>query len=221
MHSPVPAAPHRPRPTRGRAPTSARGSLRPWLSCALDDLRPYCGTPSVVTIRTVERRICAGTTIPLPLDALRERLVAEPAVIFSGDPQPLGLLDNQVTATLELQVGTTAQQRHEIVLTYGPAMGSDAHIASSIQWTARRHPELFPRFEGTFGMQSDKDSTELELVGVCDVPLGGYGDGQAGRRVASQAVEAQLRGIAERLTSERRRAASAPTDGDRHEAKQD
>jgi hypothetical protein len=180
----------------------------------------------------MERRICAGTTVPLPLDAVRGRLVAEPAEIFSGNPQPLGLLDNQVTTTLELQVGAIARQRHEIVLTYGPALGSDAHIASSVRWTARRHHELFPRFEGTFEMKSEKDSTELGLAGICDIPLGGYGDGQAGRRVARQAVEAQLHAIAARLTSERRPAPSAPTpgvppvvvaesstDGEGHEAK--
>jgi hypothetical protein len=148
--------------------------------------------------------ICAATTIPLPLDAVCDRLVSEPAGIFSGDPQPLGLLDHQVTATLELQVGATADQEHEIVLTYGPAQGSDAQFGRSVRWTARRYHELFPRFEGSLRMHGAKDSTQLELAGVCDIPLGVYGDGQAGRRIARQAVAAQLRGIATRLMAGRR-----------------
>jgi hypothetical protein len=161
----------------------------------------------------MERRVCAGTTIPLPLDAVRRRFVANPAATFSDDPQPLGLLDDQVTATLELQGGAASNQEHEIVLTLGPARGSEHHISRSVRWTARRHNDLFPHFDGTLRMQSERDSTHLELMGVCDIPLARYGDGQAGRRLAREAVAAQLRGIAARLTAERRAPASATTTG--------
>ena len=150
----------------------------------------------------VERRICAGTTIRLPLDAVYGQLVADPAVIFSGDPQPLGLLDRQVTATLELQVSAAAAHNHEIVLTYGSADRSAEQMSISVRWHSSRGHQLFPSFWGTLWIRGEEDSTRLELVGVSHIPLGRYGDGQAGRHIAREAVAAQLRGIAGRLDSE-------------------
>lgn len=74
-----------------------------------------------------------------------------------------------------------------------------------VHWRAAGRDRLFPTFEGELEASRDDPGSCLRLRGIYTVPLrplGRFGDGIAGRRLARQSLSAFLEQAARRLDGE-------------------
>lgn len=141
-----------------------------------------------------------------------EVLVAEPAGVVTDDSTPEERRLRRLSTTLGVDLGPAGRLDARVVVEMGIARADVDRTTIAVRWHAER---LFPAFAGVLEARKEGEAATLALRGTYTVPLGplgGFGDGLAGRRVARRSLTAFLEQAARRLDAEvdRRYSAGAP-----------
>ncbi|MDQ4134131.1 MAG: hypothetical protein M3179_13230 [Actinomycetota bacterium] len=156
----------------------------------------------------MEGVIEASTKVRADFGHVQERLLTEPEAIVGDRYIPTGRC-GEVRATVAVEV-TTSPGRHEEVLVellveLLAVRSSHAKVAVPLSWTAVGWSRLFPTFAGMLESNRSEPGSQLRLRGTYSLalsPLGRFGQGVAGRRLARQAGSAFLEHAARRIDGE-------------------
>ena len=167
------------------------------------------GRPERGTLARVKRGIEATTTLQVSFEQVSRVLADDPgAIVLDGDveqPDRPGE-DGHLRSTLGVEVGATAF-RQVVDVEIGSLTVTDADVALPLRWRASGRDRLFPVFDGRLEASpvATGTGTVLSVVGVYTVPLGPvgrFGDGLIGRRLARQSLTAFLEDAAGRIEAD-------------------
>ena len=159
----------------------------------------------------MKRGIEASTTVQAPFERVRQMLSEDPAVVMGADVRPGGDRDGRFRSELGVELPTGGAIRKAVDIEVGAldpaAVGSSgAAAAMPLSWQASGHDRLFPVFEGHLRIShAGEGATRLLVHGVYIVPLGPvgrFGDGLIGRRLARQSLTSFVADAARRLDTE-------------------
>lgn len=144
-----------------------------------------------------------------------EVLVAEPASVVTDDSTPDERRLRRLNTTLGIDLGPAGRLEARVVVEMGTARADVDRTTIAVRWHAAGWERMFPAFAGVLEARKEGEAAALVLRGTYTVPLGplgGFGDGLAGRRVARRSLTAFLEQAARRLDAEvdRRYSAAAP-----------
>lgn len=164
--------------------------------------------------RVVRRGIEASTTVKVDIDGARDVLADDPGVLVADVVTAADRRDRRFTTTLGVDLAGGGGVRHAVVVELGRPHPGGQQTALTLCWRAQAHQRLFPTFEGELQVEPEgPGETQLTVSGTYAVPLGPighFGDGLVGRRIARQSLASFVEQVAERLDREvHRRAASA------------
>jgi hypothetical protein len=169
----------------------------------------------------VKRDIEASTTIQISVEQASEVLVDDPSGILA-DPSPADRQVNgntaephadHLTSTLAVGLGAGGSVSKEVEVEVGAAATSDGVTTVPLHWHASGRDSLFPIFDGVLEARAEAlGASRLTVWGTYTVPLGPvgrFGDGVIGRRLARQSFAAFVKALARRLDNEAHRRAAA------------
>lgn len=164
-------------------------------------------TPGI--LGEVKRAIHATTALEVSFDQVTRVLSDDPAsvVVDEDVEQPAGPADgDQLRSELGVALGATAF-RQSVDIDVGDLRVTDTDAVLPLRWRASGRDRLFPVFDGRLEATPDSAGagTVLSVVGVYTVPLGPvgrFGDGLIGRRLARQSLTAFLEEAAARIESD-------------------
>ena len=157
----------------------------------------------------MERTIEASTTVRASIHDFQVMLLFDPGRL-------VGVVDgssDELRATLTVQAGTGPSVHQEVAVELGPLRPEADRLSLAVSWEATGWQRLFPTFAGELHAAPHGSGTSLRLHGTYGVPLGPlgrFGDGIAGRRLARQSLSAFLEHVARRIAAE----ADRRVDGD-------
>lgn len=174
----------------------------------------------------MKRDIEASTTIQTPIEQANEVLVDDPRRILAdpaaGDRPEVGHANGQhadgqwadhITSTLVVGLGAGGSVSKEVAVDVGNATSGDGVTTVPLHWQASGRDRLFPIFDGVLEARAEAlGASRLTVRGTYTVPLGPvgrFGDGVIGRRLARQSLVAFVEGLARRLDHEAHRRAAA------------
>ena len=142
----------------------------------------------------MERTITAAATISVPAERVRDLLAADPCTALGGCAAP--------TMSLRVRVGATEVDQ-EVRPRLGMLDVEGDTTELPLSWEAVSHRALLPRFDGVLRTTpSGCGDTTVALCGRYTVPLGPvgrFGDGVLGHRLARRSLDALVEEIAGRL----------------------
>lgn len=153
----------------------------------------------------MKRDIEASTNIRAPIERAHDVLIADPGCVVAERCSPEERQERRFHTTLRVEIGAGGGLHQEVVIELGPIRSTDDTVAVSLRWHAAGRDRLFPTFEGELEASRDSPGSCLELHGTYTVPLGPlgrFGDGIAGRRLARRSLSALLEQAARRLDAE-------------------
>jgi hypothetical protein len=174
----------------------------------------------------VKRDIEASTTIQIPIEQATEvlvddlrRILADPAngdrpdAGHAGDRHADGERSDHLTSMLVVGLGASGSVSKEVEVDVGNASSGDGVTTVPLHWHTSGRDRLFPSFDGVLEASAEALGASLLTVrGTYTVPLGPvgrFGDGVIGRRLARQSLAAFVEGLARRLDGEAHRRAAA------------
>jgi hypothetical protein len=163
----------------------------------------------------VRRGIEASTTVKVPIERARDVLADDPGAVVADVVTAADRHARRFTTVLGVELAGGGGVRHAVVVELGRAHPGGERTALAIRWHADGHQRLFPTFEGELDVEPDgPDATRLTVQGTYAVPLGPighFGDGLVGRRIARQSLASFVEQAAGRLDREvhRRRTSAA------------
>ena len=157
----------------------------------------------------MKRGIEATTTLQVSFEQVRRALSDDPAsVVVDRDAERSTDLDDvdRLRSELGVAVGATAF-RQAVDIQVGELRVTDADAVLPLHWRASGRDRLFPVFDGRLEARPGPagSGTVLSVIGVYTVPLGPvgrFGDGLIGRRLARQSLTAFLEDAAGRIESD-------------------
>lgn len=172
----------------------------------------------------MEREIEASTAVRSPLGWAQGVLLDDPGSVLCDECSSADRAARRFRTVLSLDTtGAGASVRQDVIIEVGaappvepdsPSPDGDAAVVSlPISWRAAGFERLFPTFEGTLELAGPAAAPTLAVRGRYVVPLGPmgrFGDGLVGRRIARRSLAAFLESVAQRLDAEVDRAMSAP-----------
>lgn len=175
----------------------------------------------------MEREIEASTAVQSPLAWARRVLTDDPGSVLSDDCSTADRAMRQFRATLALDTaGAGASVRQDVVIDVG--LPRDDHDGPAddekpfvlpISWRAAGFERLFPTFDGELVLEGPPDAPTLSVRGHYVVPLGPmgrFGDGLIGRRIARRSLASFLESVAQRLDAAVERSMSTPPSDKRY-----
>lgn len=157
----------------------------------------------------MKRGIEATTSLGVPFEQVSRVLTDAPGavVLDEGVEQPWGPGESgHLRSALGVELGATAF-RQAVDVEIGAVQVTDADVVLPLRWRASGRDRLFPVFDGRLEATPDAggSGTVLSVVGVYTVPLGPvgrFGDGLIGRRLARQSLSAFLEDAAGRIETD-------------------
>ncbi|HEX6422034.1 MAG TPA: hypothetical protein VFZ79_01055 [Acidimicrobiales bacterium] len=163
----------------------------------------------------MKRGIEASTTVQAPFERVRQVLSADPAVVMGADVRPGGDRYGLFRSELGVELPTGGALRKAVDIEAGTLEPIDGAASLPLSWRASGHDRLFPVFEGHLRIsRAGEGTTRLLVHGVYVVPLGPvgrFGDGVIGRRLARQSLASFVEDAARRLDAEVHRGAATVT----------
>lgn len=153
----------------------------------------------------MKRDIEASTKLRAPIERAHDVLIADPGCVVAERCSPDERRERCFHTNLGVEVGAGGGFHQEVVIELGPVRSTDDTVAVPVRWRAAGRDRLFPTFEGELEASRDSPGSCLGLRGAYAVPLGPlgrFGDGSAGRRLARQSLTAFLEQAARRLDAE-------------------
>lgn len=156
-----------------------------------------------------------STGLRAPIARAGEVLVAEAASVVTDESTPEERRLRRLNTTLGIDLGPAGRLEARVVVEMGTARADVDRTTIAVRWHAAGWERMFPAFAGVLEARKEGEAATLVLRGTYTVPLGplgGFGDGLAGRRVARRSLTAFLEQAARRLDAEvdRRYSAAAP-----------
>lgn len=163
----------------------------------------------------VRRTVELSTGLRAPLARAAEVLVGEPSTVVTDASTPEERRLRRLNSTLGVDLGPAGRLDARVIVEMGTVRAETDRTTVAVRWHAAGWERMFPAFAGVMEARKDGEATTLMLRGTYTVPLGplgGFGDGLAGRRVARRSLTAFLEQAARRLDAEvdRRYHAAAP-----------
>lgn len=157
--------------------------------------------------------IDASTEVRAALEHIRDRLVNDAAAVVGdrrSENDPEYIVRSSLTVDMNAGPGVEQGVLVELVVRLGPVQAATDTVLVPLSWRAVGWPRLFPSFTGIFAAHAGDAGSTVHLRGgytVATGPLGRFGDGVAGRRLARQAGSAFLEQAARRIDGEEPRRA--------------
>lgn len=153
----------------------------------------------------VERRLEATETARALFENSSRVLLDDPSEVVApaADTEARRTLQLPVEMTVQLGAGSSAVQT--VVLELGPPTRSPDAMVFALTWRPAGHTHLLPAFRGALEVAPEGLHTRLSLHGTYRPPLGpvgAFGDGLIGHRVARRTISAFLRTVAQRIDEE-------------------
>lgn len=177
----------------------------------------------------VEREIEASTTVRSPLAWARRVLADDPGSVLTDECSDEDRAARRFRSTLALDTaGAAASVRQDVIIDVGLPSSADgddpteseAHpLVVPVSWRAAGFERLFPTFDGALVLEDADGVPTLTVRGHYVVPLGPmgrFGDGLLGRRIARRSLASFLESVAQRLDAAVDRAMSAPPGDSRY-----
>lgn len=146
-----------------------------------------------------------STDVRAPMARASEVLVRDPgSVVADGCTDP-ERRERRFTTSLGVDLGPGGHLDVRVVVDLGAARSHGDRTTVPIRWRAAGWERMFPAFAGALEARRSGERTSLVLAGTYTVPLGplgGFGDGLAGRRIARRSLTAFLEDAARRLDAE-------------------
>jgi hypothetical protein len=169
----------------------------------------------------VKRDIEVSTTIQVAIGQAGTALCDDPGGIVAA-PEPgagghgEGHGDQQgdhLTSTLAVGPGGGGLVSKEVEVELGAVVTGGGVTTLPLRWRATGPDRMFPIFDGVLEARAESlDTSRLTVRGTYAVPLGPvgrFGDGAIGRRLARQSLSAFVEGVAQRLDREAHRREAA------------
>ncbi|HEX6421150.1 MAG TPA: hypothetical protein VFZ77_21785, partial [Acidimicrobiales bacterium] len=154
----------------------------------------------------MKRGVEATTTVHAPFEGVRTVLSEEPAIVMAGDLPAPERRSRQFRSDLGVDLPTGGAIRKAVDIEVGPLESANGTASVRLSWRASGRDRLFPVFDGHLEIRPEgNDATRLRVHGTYTVPLGPvgrFGDGLVGRRIARQSFESFLEDTAARLDAE-------------------
>lgn len=174
---------------------------------------PIAGVARATAWVAVKRGIEASTTVNVQFEQVRDVFADDPGGVVSGSVTPDDRRDRRFRSELGVALGAGGELRQAVDIEVGGLIVSEGLAALPLWWQASGRDRLFPVFDGRLeAMPAGTAATRLVVRGTYVVPLGPvgrFGDGLVGRRLARQSLTAFLEDAAGRIDAEvHRRTAS-------------
>ena len=161
----------------------------------------------------MERGIRASTTVEVDYQRVRDVMADDPGGVVSDDVTPEDRRAGCFRSELGVDLGAGGAVHRAVDVEIGTVHQTDDITILPLHWQARGRERLFPVFDGRMTATPDgAGATSLVVAGTYVVPLGPvgrFGDGLIGRRIARQSLTAFLEDAARRIDTEvHRRSAS-------------
>lgn len=161
----------------------------------------------------MERGIRASTTVEVDYQRVRDVMADDPGGVVSDDVTPEDRRAGCFRSELGVDLGAGGAVHRAVDVEIGTVHQTDDATILPLHWQARGRERLFPVFDGRMTATPDgAGATRLVVAGTYVVPLGPvgrFGDGLIGRRIARQSLTAFLEDAARRIDTEvHRRSAS-------------
>ena len=153
----------------------------------------------------VRRSVEVSTAVRAPVARASEVLVNDPGCVVAERPTIDERRDRRFSTTLGVGLGPGGHLDARVVVEVGAARATGERTTIPVRWRAAGWERMFPAFAGVLEAHKDGERTTLALRGTYTVPLGplgGFGDGLAGRRVARRSLTAFVEQVARRLDDE-------------------
>ncbi|MFO7280179.1 MAG: hypothetical protein C0P77_007205 [Thermoanaerobacterales bacterium] len=161
---------------------------------------------AIATLAPVKRAIEASTTMSAPFEQVREVLADDPGAMVAEIVTPEDRAARRFRSSLGVELGGGGAVRQAVEITIGSPHVTDAILSLPLHWRATGRDRLFPVFEGHLtASPADGGSTLLMVAGTYTVPLGPvgrFGDGLIGRRLARQSLTSFVEDVARRIDAE-------------------
>lgn len=151
----------------------------------------------------MKREVEASTELRSPFERARDVLVADPGSVVADCVTSEERRERRVQTALAVDIGGGGLH-HSVTVEFGPLRATEDSVTLAVCWHAVGHDRLLPSFEGELEVRQDGTGSVLTLRGTYTVPLGPlgrFGDGIAGRRLARQSLRAFVERAARRLDS--------------------
>jgi len=153
----------------------------------------------------MKRSIEATTKVRAPLDQACAVLADDAATVLAGACSVEERRARRYLVTLAVDIGAGACLQQEVALEADLPHRAGDQCVLPIRWHATGHEPLVPSFDGELTVSGDTLHTQLAVRGTYTVPLGPlgrFGEGLAGRRVARRSLMSYLEQLARRLDGE-------------------
>lgn len=157
----------------------------------------------------MKRGIEATTTLEVSFEGVSRVLTDDPGAVVLDEAveqptRPGG--EGHLRSALGVELGATAF-RQAVDVEIGRLQVTDTEAILPLRWRASGRDRLFPVFDGRLEAMPGAagSGTVLSVVGVYTVPLGPvgrFGDGLVGRRLARQSLTAFLEDAAGRIEAD-------------------
>ena len=161
----------------------------------------------------MERGIQASTTVEVDYRRVRDVMAEDPGGVVSDDVTPEDRLARCFRSELGVVLGAGGAVHRAVDVEIGTVHDADEATVLPLHWQARGRERLFPVFDGRMtATPAGEGATRLVVAGTYVVPLGPvgrFGDGLIGRRIARQSLTAFLEDAARRIDTEVNRRSSS------------
>lgn len=156
-----------------------------------------------------------STDVRSPIARAGEVLVRDPGKVVADGCTDEERRERCFMSSLGVDLGHGGHLEVQVVVDVGTARSHEDRTTVPVRWRAAGWERMFPAFAGALEARRSGGRTTLVLTGTYTVPLGplgGFGDGLAGRRIARRSLSAFLEQAARRLDAEvdRRHGAETP-----------
>jgi hypothetical protein len=161
----------------------------------------------------VKRGIEASTTLTVAYEQVRPVMAEDPSGVVADRVSLEDRSERRLRSELGVDLGAGGAIHQAVEIELGSVRSTGDGTTIPLRWQARGRDRLFPVFDGHVRATPDgPGATELVVAGTYVVPLGPvgrFGDGLIGRRLARQSLTTFLEEVARRIDTEvHRRAAS-------------
>ena len=158
----------------------------------------------------MERTIEAVTRLRASIHQVQVLLLFDLHRLFGVTDEDSG----ELRSTLVVEAGAGPSIHQEVTVELGSLRSQGGTLALAVSCEPTAWQRLFPSFAGELEVSPQGPGTSVRLRGTYGVPLGPlgrFGDGIAGRRMARQSLSAFLEQVARRMDAEAdRRTESEP-----------